>query len=303
MTIRHLKTFIMVAELGSVSKAAEELCVAQPSVSQTIKELENYYNAHLFNREKKKLTLTIEGQQLLAKAKEVVYSFGEFEDLAYKSELSPVINIGATMTFGTFMLPQIESMLQKEIPNGDPHFVIDKIQPLEEKIINGDLDFALIEGISTNKQMKINIFGEDKLLVVAGNEYDIPNKIKLKDIVKYDLLVREVGSAPRRILDSALLSKGIKIINPRMESISNMIIVAMVINNKGVAVLPYDIVKRYLDDGLLRAIETDTDLIRKLCIISHKNKRFTSNEMKAYQLVEKLLKERQVHYIFETGRY
>ena len=48
MTIRHIKVFIKVCEHGSVSKAAEELCIAQPSVSQTIKELETYYNIVLF---------------------------------------------------------------------------------------------------------------------------------------------------------------------------------------------------------------------------------------------------------------
>ena len=67
-----------------------------------------------------------------------------------------------------------------------------------------------------------------------------------------------------------------------MESISNMIIIALVMNNKGVGILPYDIVKRYLEDGLVKEIETDTPLVRKLSLISHRNKRFTSNEKKAY---------------------
>lgn len=298
MTIRHLKTFILVTELGSISKAAEELCVAQPSVSQTIKELENYYNAQLFNREGKKLTLTTEGLALLAKAKEVIYSFSEFEELAYKAEFSPTINIGATMTFGTFSLPILLDTLKREIPNGDPRFYIDKIHPLEEKILNGDLDFAIIEGLPTSKMIKTNIFGEDRLVVVAGQDYNIPNKIKLTDLPKYELLLREVGSAPRRILDSALAVKGVKITHSRMESISNMIIIALAINNKGVGILPADIVKRYLDEGKLKEIETDTQLIRKLCLISHKNKRFTSNEKKAYQLCEKELKSRMEYKIF-----
>ena len=80
MTIRHLKVFIQVCECDySISKASEFLCVAQPSVSQTIKELENYYGVILFNRINRKLTLTNEGQTLLAKAKEIVKSFDEFE--------------------------------------------------------------------------------------------------------------------------------------------------------------------------------------------------------------------------------
>ena len=50
MTIRHLRVFIMVADLGSMTKAANKLFIAQPSVSQTIKELEDYYNIRLFER-------------------------------------------------------------------------------------------------------------------------------------------------------------------------------------------------------------------------------------------------------------
>lgn len=296
MTIRHLKTFILVAELGSVSKAAEELHVAQPSVSQTIKELENYYNANLFNREERKLKLTKEGLEILAKAKEVVTSFDEFEDLANNSKNKAIIDIGATMTFGTFSLPSILDLLKKEVPNGETHLYIDKIQPLEEKILKGDLDFAFIEGLPTNKNIKMDVFGEDQLIVVAGNNYPIKEKIKLSDLVKYDLLIREKGSAPRKILDNALHSKGIRIDNPKMESISNMIIISLVMKNKGVGILPYDIVKRYLDEGLIREIKTDTLLIRKLCIIHHKNKHFSSIEKKAYKLCEEFLKTTKEFY-------
>ena len=50
MTIRHLKTFCAVCEEGGITRAAEKLCVAQPSVSQTISELERYYGVSLFDR-------------------------------------------------------------------------------------------------------------------------------------------------------------------------------------------------------------------------------------------------------------
>ena len=197
MTVRHLKTFILVAEQGSISKAANVLHVAQPSVSQTIKELEHYYDAHLFNREGKTLTLTIEGEALLAKAKEVVYSFSEFEDLATKAAFSPTINIGATMTFGTFTLPNLILDLKKEIPNLDPYFYIDKIKGLEEKILNGDLDFAITEGLVKSKSIKMDIFGTDNLVAVKGNEYNAPNKLKLKDLLNYDLLPESVFIDPK----------------------------------------------------------------------------------------------------------
>lgn len=292
MTIRHLKTFITVVETGSVSKAAEKLCIAQPSVSQTIKELEHYYDAVLFNRVGKKLSITKDGLALLAKAKEVVNSFDDFESLASKNKISPTIYIGSTMTFGAISLPNIILELQKQIPNLDPRFYIDKMKGLEEKILNGTIDFAFSEGIVSSKLIKSIVFGEDRLVCVSGLQYPIPSSIKIEDLLHYDILLREEGSAPRKIIDEKLASKGIKVTNPRMTSVSNMIIISMVLYNQGVAILPYDLVKKYLQTGQLREITIENiELKRKLCVIYHKNKRFTATAKKALAISEQLLKE------------
>ena len=58
MSIRHLRIFITVAALQNMSAAAEKLFITQPSVSQAIKELEQYYGVRLFERLSKKLYLT-----------------------------------------------------------------------------------------------------------------------------------------------------------------------------------------------------------------------------------------------------
>ena len=86
MTVRHLKTFIAVCEAGGITKAASALYVAQPAVSQTIAEIEKYYNVILFDRIGNRLVLTDSGKRLLAKAKETVASFDDFEQLARESE-------------------------------------------------------------------------------------------------------------------------------------------------------------------------------------------------------------------------
>ena len=153
MTIRHLKVFIKVCEFGSISKAANELCIAQPSVSQTIKELEKYYDVILFDRVNKKLKLTKEGETLLAKAKEVVTEFDEFESLAGKGDLNPTVRVGATMSFGEFVLPNFVKELKKELPEVDPYIYIDKVKGLEDKVSLGDLDFAIAEGVISNKSL------------------------------------------------------------------------------------------------------------------------------------------------------
>ena len=65
VSIRHLKIFVIVAKLESMSRAANELYLTQPTISQAIKELEEYYECRLFDRLPKRLSLTDAGCKLL----------------------------------------------------------------------------------------------------------------------------------------------------------------------------------------------------------------------------------------------
>ena len=79
MTLRHLKVFVTVCELNSITRAAEKLYVAQPAVSSAIKELEDYYDIKLFDRISRRLYLTDAGKSLLAYATHIVSLFSEME--------------------------------------------------------------------------------------------------------------------------------------------------------------------------------------------------------------------------------
>lgn len=289
MTIRHLKVFIKVCELGSVSKAADELCVAQPSVSQTIKELENYYDVILFNRVNKKLILTHEGELLVQEAKDVIREFDQFETLAKKEDLNPVIKIGATLSYGVFVLPKFNKLLKELIPGVDPKFVIDKPAGIEEKIHLGDLDFAFQEGVINSKLLHAVNIGEDELIAICAPTYKAPEKLKLEELVKYDLLLRESGNPSRRILDYQLHQKGIRIPTPLMESISNNSILAMAIDGQGIGILPQAVARRSLKEGTIRQISLDVPLKRKLFLVSHKEKIFNRPCKKAYNLALHIL--------------
>lgn len=65
MDLRHARTFVTVADLGTVSKAAERLHIAQPALSRQIGNLENELGVKLFDRVGRRLVLTGEGEQLL----------------------------------------------------------------------------------------------------------------------------------------------------------------------------------------------------------------------------------------------
>lgn len=290
MTIRHLKVFIKVCECDySISKASQELSVAQPSVSQTIKELENFYDVTLFERANRKLILTKEGELLLNKAKEVISRFDEFEILANNKDLNPTIKIGSTMTFGAFVLPRFKELLNERYPNLDPKFMVERPIAIEEKILLGELDFAFVEGLIKNNYINALCIGDDELVAVCAPNYNAPDKMRIVDLVKYPLGLREKDNPSRRILDYHLAIKGVKITSPLLESISNNCILSLAIEGNGIGIVPAPIARRWLLNGKIRKIELDVPLKRKLFLITHKNKTMNASTLKAYNLAKEIL--------------
>ena len=72
MTLQQLKYMIMVAEKGSITEAAKELFISQPSLSGAIKEVENEAKITIFNRCRAGVALTTEGREFLGYARQVV---------------------------------------------------------------------------------------------------------------------------------------------------------------------------------------------------------------------------------------
>lgn len=290
MTIRHLKTFIKVAETESITKAAIELNIAQPSVTQTIKELEDYYNVELFSRIKKRLVITEEGKALLAKAREIVDNFNEFESLANDKMINPVIRMGATLTFGKRFVPNFIEILKDKYPDIDLFISMEKNKVLEEKLLKGEIDFALTEGLTSSKDIKATIIKRDRLVVVAKNDFKIKSSLTFKELTDYDLLLREIGSAERLQIDHIAASYGIKI-NPLIESISNYTIILSILKGIGIGILPYPLVRDYIINKQMKEIKVDCNLDRNLYIISLKGKTFTGLKKNVINICLKYIKE------------
>ena len=180
-------------------------------------------------------------------------------------------------------------MLKETMPHANVTFYIDKPAGLEEKIRLGELDFALEEGVINSKIIKTVCIGEDELIAVCAPDFNAPDKLKLTDLTKYDLLLREYGNPSRRILDSQLIIKGVKLGQPKVESISNNVILSMALSGQGIGILPAAVARRSLENGVIRRIELDTPLKRKLFLISHKNKLFNKTCMKAYCMAKSIL--------------
>ena len=294
MTIRHLKVFICVCKHNSITKAAEELFIAQPAVSNTIAEIEKNYNVKLFERINRRIFLTDEGKKLLIKAQEAVNAFEEFEEQALNSSTKPLLKIGSSLTIGKQKLPWLLRKLKENFENIDFQISINQTSVIESKILNGGLDFAFIQGKPSDPNINSKLVDCNTLIAVCGKKYNMPDTVTLKELCNYDLLLREDESVSREFLDHIFALENI-VVTPIMESISNQALISATAQNLGVTIMPESMLTRQLANGGLRKITvSDYEFARNSYLIYHKDKTFNSVKKEIFDYCYKTYKSSQL---------
>lgn len=279
MTLRHLKVFVAVCELNSITKAAEKLYIAQPAVSCTIKELEEYYNLKLFDRISKRLYLTEAGKILLGYAMHIVSLFEEMEGNVRDFNKPGRLRIGSSITIGTSFLPVYVKNFNTQYPQVEVYVTIDSSDIIEKKILQNELDFALIEGIVHLEGIINEAYMDDELIIICSPDHPFCKyeSVTLSRFTAEKFLLREKGSGTRELFDNVLASLGYSVM-PTWESTSTLALINAVINGHGISVLPYMLVKDMLNEGRISSIQIDgLRFKRKFNIIYHKNKFLTAS--------------------------
>lgn len=284
MTIRHLKTFCAVCEEGGITRAAEKLCVAQPSVSQTIGELERYYGVCLFDRVGRRLVLTPEGERLRVKAQEAIASFSEFEEAARDTKARHVIRIGSSVTAGQMVLPRLIAAIEATLDRAECSAIADSAAAVEQLVEQGSLDFALVEG-SVSRALAAEAVFSDRLSAVCSAGMKIKNTLSPAELVSLPLLLRRRGSASRDLFDERLSALGLKA-QPKLSSSSNSVLLAAAREGLGVAVLPEALVSADLSAGRLKEVRIQgLELSRRWFAVRRQDKKFTPVQQQAFDLL------------------
>lgn len=283
MNIRHLKIFITVADCGKMSVAAEKLYISQPSVSQAIKEIEDYYGIKLFERLSKKLYITENGRLLLKYARHIVQSFDEMEAHLKNTGENISLRIGATVTVGTKLLSDIISRFEKNYKDVDTKITINNTNVIENLILNSDLDIGIVEGYVDNKDIIKKPIYKDNMVLVAGRNHKFYDRgaITIEELNGEDMIFREPESGSRQIFDNVLHDNNIEV-NVKWNSTNTESIKEGIINGHGVGVLSTLMIQEEVKNGTLHIIDIDkVNISRDICVIYHKNK-FISDHLKNF---------------------
>jgi DNA-binding transcriptional LysR family regulator len=283
MTIRYLKIFVTVADCKSMTAASEALFISQPTVSQAISELENYYGIKLFDRLSKKLYITENGKHLLSYARHIIALYEEMELSLKDPEKSGAMKIGASVTIGADLLPQLVNEFEVTRPDVSVSAVIKNTTEIENLIIKNDIDFALVEGIVHNSSIVSKPYIDDELVLVCGKSHPLydSGSISISGLVKYDFVVREQGSGTRELFESAMVANSVNW-KQKWECAGSDVLKSAAVHGIGIAVISKRLVDAEVKAGEISIIRVQgIDLKRKFSIVYHKNKYITET-MKAF---------------------
>ncbi len=213
MTIRHLRVFIAVAETERMSAAARRLYVAQPTVSQTVAEIEAHYGVRLFERLSKKLYITPEGARLLGYARHIVALFDEMEQSLQQASDRPSLKIGATMSVGGSILPELVSRYETGEGGFRAEVYVDNSREIETRLLRSRLDVALVEGRVKSAELLVRPVIRDELVLLCapGHPFAGRASVKPEELIDQPFILREEGSGTRELFEIGLASVGISV--------------------------------------------------------------------------------------------
>lgn len=258
--------------------AASKLYIAQPTVSQTILDLEREYDTLLFERHKKELKITASGQLLLSRAKEIIHMYDSLEHAMKNLNNQRPLKIGATLTIGNTMMSGLVSLLKERCPDIDVSVYIDNTQILEHRMLHNELDLALVEGIITRKEIQTEPIFEDKLEIICSPEHSLAQKssIQLNDLSNENFILRERGSGTRAIFENIMATNHIPFIT-KWECCSSTAIIDAVRHNLGIGILSHRCVKEYAQNGEIHICPMDAlHIQRYFYLCYHQHHGFTS---------------------------
>lgn len=146
MEFRVLQYFLAIAREETISGAAEQLHITQPTLSRQMKELEDMLGKQLFVRGNRKITLTEDGMLLRHRAEEIIHLVEktESEIMLSNTTISGDIYIGSGETEGMRFVARVIKKCQEEYPNINFHLFSGNAQDVADKIEKGLLDFGIV---------------------------------------------------------------------------------------------------------------------------------------------------------------
>jgi LysR family nitrogen assimilation transcriptional regulator len=242
MDLKQLEYFVRVAELGSFTRAAIALNIAQPALSRQIRLLEIELKQNLLTRNGRGATPTEAGKLLLAHGRGILHQVDRArEELGQvRGSLAGRVALGLPTSLARALAVPLIRAFQTELPQASLSISEGLSVPMQESLINGRLDLAVLYNAQPVPELEISpLLEEDLLLVERRTDFALtssPDAITLRELATLPLVIPTRPNAIRMQVESALANVGCRL-NIALEIDGVSAILDLVANGSGAAVL------------------------------------------------------------------
>jgi len=271
--LRQLQAFVAVYRLGSLTRAAEQLCVTQPAVTVLLRQLEQVSGVRLFDRTTRSLRPTVAAHESIAKAERILKDFDQlivgFRDVAERRRSS--IAVGATPAVASSLLPPVLLEFGRRFP--EIHVAIHDLAPeqLVAAVIDETVEFSVGTPDHPSADVSLTTLIQDRMCVICVRESPLARRrsIAWDEIAGRPTVSVKKGHGVRTIIDDTLGRLGVRF-EPTYEVSYLATALSLTQHGLGISILP-SYLTRYFHDGRLAAVRLVAPVVtRNLSLVTRR---------------------------------
>ena len=214
----QLRAFHNVAVHGGFSRAATALSLTQPAVSDQVRKLEETYNILLFNRQKKQVTLTQAGRQLLELTRRMFDNEQQVLELLEESRLMQSSTLRIIVDAAAHLSP-ILPLFRERFPNVRMSMRTGNTATVIASLYSHQVDLGILGELPKGQDFEIVKLSSSPIVAIVAAAHPLAklNKVSLLKLTTYPLALRERGSKTRQKLEEAALAAGVTL-HPTIEA-------------------------------------------------------------------------------------
>ncbi|PRC93410.1 LysR substrate-binding domain-containing protein [Solimicrobium silvestre] len=263
---RHLVLLVELGRNGSILHAAQAANLTQPAASKLLSELEHALSVPLFDRLPRGVVPTCYGEVLIRRAGAALAEMdaAHQEIMELLSGLSGRVAIGTVMTPSISLLPQTVRLLKLRFPRVQVSICVDSSKTLVARLRKGELDMVIGRILDSESANELNfepLSDEPHSLIVrADHPLAKTSDLHLEKLIEEGWIMPPAGSILRDRLTALFLARGLDQPGITVETTALPMITNLLIGSDMIAALPEELVRPYLDIGLLTVLPYDLGL-------------------------------------------
>ncbi|HEY5281003.1 MAG TPA: LysR family transcriptional regulator [Pseudolabrys sp.] len=275
MELKELRNFMRVAHAGSVSRAAQELRLAQPALSRQISKLEHELGTPLFSRHGRGMRLSAAGSRLLERAEAIAQLVQQTRE-EIREDRSPTrgrLVLGVPPAAGRLIVPYFVERFRKTWPETTLHLREGVASSLQEWLVEKRIDLALLHNPPHLEALELKPLLTERMFVIGPPRHRLkqrphPKSFRIRDLGALPLILPNGAHANRRLVENAALEHGVRL-RIMIEADSVAFAKTMVERGLGYTILTYAAVQ----DELARGELTVYPIVRpalsvRVCIVT-----------------------------------